>query len=265
MGAKIFGESSKRRVEYLIVLIDQETGVIAGLIDAHNITALRTAATSAMALDEILPRRPVTVGVLGSGLEASNHTSALAHIRSIAALKVFSPTASKRQSFADRFSEELGVDCSAVGSEREAVDGAAVIVAAARSRNEQPILHGDWLSPNAVIVSIGSTLPEQREIDHSVIAASTTIIVDAADEITEGTGDFLAASAHGVEFNDKLFDLHALVAGDLKSRLERSGIVMFKSTGAALQDIAVAELAYRKSVEQGLATELPIKFETKQN
>ena len=103
MGAKIFGLSRQRAVTYTVVLFDQETGRIAGLLDGESLTAFRTAATSAVAVDRVMPPGPVTLGVLGSGSEANSHVRAIAAIRPIQRLSVFSPSADNREEFAATF------------------------------------------------------------------------------------------------------------------------------------------------------------------
>ncbi|MFP3373902.1 ornithine cyclodeaminase family protein, partial [Pseudomonas sp. SIMBA_068] len=84
---------------------------------------------------------------------------------------------------------------------------------AARSRGEEPILFAEWLKPGATVVSIGSTIPEQREIDVSVVERSDIIICDTLEEVLEETGDMLAAKAAGIEFHNKAFSLADLMSG----------------------------------------------------
>ncbi len=263
MGAKVFGIGRKKTLEYVVVLIDQETGRVAGFVDGNAITGLRTAATSALAVDRMAAPGACTLGVLGAGLEAHTHVRAIAAHRPVAALQVFSPTPARREAFAAEFAAELGVPCKAVASAEAAVAGACIVVAAARSRDESPILYGDWLVPGTLVVSIGSTLPEQREIDSSVVEACDLIVCDTVEEVTEETGDMIAATASGVAFAHKMVPLADLVAGKVDHRVAAARLPMFKSVGSAIQDIVVAELALDTARAQGLATELPVSFLTK--
>ncbi len=263
MGAKVFGIGRKKTLEYVVVLIDQETGRVAGFVDGNAITGLRTAATSALAVDRMAASGACTLGVLGSGLEAHTHVRAIAAMRPVAALKVFSPTPAKRDAFAAEFSAELGATCEAVASAEAAVAGASIVVAAARSRDESPILYGDWLVPGTLVVSIGSTLPEQREIDSTVVEACDLIVCDTVEEVTDETGDMIAAAASGVAFAHKMVPLADLVAGKASQRLATARLPMFKSVGSAIQDIVVAELALEAARACGRAVELPVSFLTK--
>lgn len=265
-GAKIMGaamDCARPSVEYVIVLFDRETSRLAGFVDGALVTGFRTAATSAAALDRLAPRIPARLGVLGSGLEASMHVRAIASVRELTEVVVFSPTPEKRAAFAEAVARDLGVPARGAGSGREAVDGAGLVLAAARSRGERPILHGDWLAPDATVVSIGSTVPEQREIDVSVVERSDLVVCDMLEEVLEQTGDMLAAKAAGIAFHEKAFSLVDLMTGGLQDRLRNARTRLFKSVGGGLQDIVVAELIFTRALERGLATRLPIEFETK--
>lgn len=263
MGAKIFGLSREKKVNYLVVLIDQTTGDIAGFVDGHLITGFRTGATSAVAVDRMAPREPAVLGVLGSGLEARSHVEAIAAVRTIKALNVFSPTAARREAFAEEFGKRLGVKCTAVSQPEAAVADCTIAIAAARSHDETPVLLGKWLRPGMMVVSIGSTMPEQREIDEEVVDKCDLIVCDALDEVVHETGDMIAAAKAGIEFRHKMVDLNAAMSGHANAQIAAARLSMFKSVGAAIQDLVVAEAAYRKAVAQGLVVELPMEFLTK--
>jgi ornithine cyclodeaminase/alanine dehydrogenase len=260
MGAKIFGFGRAKSVSYLIALFEQQTGALAALVDANLLTAYRTAATSAVAVDRMAKAGPVALGVLGSGLEAQMHVRAIAATRPIRALRVFSPTAANREAFAATFSGELGIKCGAVERAEQAVEGADIVLAAARSHDETPILRGKWLHDGMLVVSIGSTLPEQREIDADVVAACDLIVCDICQEVIEETGDMLAAKAAGVAFEHKVVSLNDLMTGAAADRLAAARLPMFKSIGAAIQDVVVAELVVKKAVAAGLAQSTPLGF-----
>ncbi|MDR6447813.1 ornithine cyclodeaminase/alanine dehydrogenase [Paraburkholderia terricola] len=265
-GAKIMGmamDAAAPGVEYVIVLFDRETSRIAAFVDGNLVTGYRTAATSAAALDRLAPRGAARLAVLGSGLEATMHTRAIASVRDLSEVVVFSPTPERRAAFAQAVTRDLGVPARGVASAQEAVDGAGIVLAAARARGEQPILFGDWLEPGATVVSIGSTIPEQREIDVSVVARSDIIVCDTLEEVLEETGDMLAAHEAGIAFRDKSFSLTDLMSGAIDERLKDARTRMYKSVGGGLQDIVVAELILGKAIAAGLATPLPIEFATK--
>ncbi len=266
MGSKQIFRTRDGKLNYLIVLFDKTEGRIAFLVDALAITAMRTAATSAVALDLLSGPGPIRLAVLGSGLEATHHVEAFAKIRHIQSLRVYSPTEANRRKFADTFAAALKADAYAVNTPEEAVNGATHVLAAARSRGEQPIVYGDWLAPGAVIVSVGSTHPTQREVDVSVIRRCDAIVADVPEEMANDTGDMMTATAEGVAFRDKLYALSDLVQGRIPPAvLAPDKIRMFKSVGSALQDIACAEYIGTAAVARGLGTRLTFEFALKQS
>ena len=137
------------------------------------------------------------------------------------------------------------------------------MLAAARSRGELPIVYGDWLAPRFVLVSIGSTVPEQREIDVSVVERCDLIVCDDVHEVTHEAGDMLEAARAGVPFAHKTVSLHALFADELDARLAAAERPMFKSVGSGLQDVVIAGLILERAKAAGCATPLPIEFLTK--
>jgi ornithine cyclodeaminase/alanine dehydrogenase-like protein (mu-crystallin family) len=185
------------------------------------------------------------------------HVRAFRAVRELEELTVYSPTPERRRAFA---TEHGGW---AVDEPADAVAGATVVLAAARSHGEVPIVFGDWLAPRVVVLSIGSTVPEQRELDVSVVERCDLIVCDDVDEVSHETGDMLEAARAGVPFADKAFSLHALLAGELDARLAASERPLFKSVGSGLQDVVVAGLIFERALAAGRATPLPIEFLTK--
>ena len=116
--------------EYVIVLYDRETSSIAAFVDGNRVSAYRTAATSAAALDRLAPSGPLRLAVLGSGLEAAMHVRALAAVRPLERLTVFSPTSERREAFATAAAADLGVEVEPGDSPEAAVAGASVVLAA---------------------------------------------------------------------------------------------------------------------------------------
>lgn len=263
MGAKLFGGGRNKGVHYLIALFDQETGAIAGLVDGNYVTACRTGATTAMAIDRLAPAGPAVLGILGSGTEAQSHLRAIAAVRPLSEVRVFSPSGERRTAFAAGMESELQVRCVPVDRPEAVADGATILLAAARSHGEKPILFGHWLREGMLVASIGSTVPDQREIDVSVVEACDLIVCDAVEEVSVETGDMLQAKAEGIEFDHKLASLNDLVAGKLEERIRAARICAFKSVGAAVQDITIAELALERATAEGLATTLPVEFTRK--
>lgn len=257
MGAKLIAANVRNGcASYLIPLFDQETTELIALLDGNNITGFRTAATTALAIDTLASPGPISVGVLGTGFEARNHLRALAAVRDISSVAVFSPSPGSREAFV----REMASTGLAVGNAESAQSvvgsGCNVLLCAARSRGEQPLFEGEWLRPGMTVASIGSTLPEQREVDPVTIERASLIVADMPDEVSHDTGDMRAARAAGVSFEQKLVSLSDLIGGRHAGRQSHADILLYKSVGAALQDIAVAAACVDEAIRLGLGTTL---------
>lgn len=265
-GAKLMGAAMahpEAAVEYVVVLFDRETSRIAGFVDGNLLTGYRTAATTAAAADRLAPADARRLGVIGSGLEAAMHVRAIASIRDLAEVVVYSPTPEKRAAFAEAVTRDLGVPARAAGSGEEAVGNADLVLSAARSRGEVPILFADWMKPGATVMSIGSTVPSQREIDISVAERADLIICDNRHEVLDETGDMIAAREAGIDVGAKSHSLNALMSGELDGLKQAASLPMYKSVGGGLQDVVIAEVILTNAIEAGLVQALPIGFEPK--
>lgn len=256
LGCKLIAASPRAgRASYLISLFDQRTMALNALIDGNRVTGLRTAATAALAVDLLAPRRPLRVGVIGAGFEARGALDCLRAVRELGAVRVFSPTPASRERYAAAF--RPGLDITAVDNAEAAVDGADVVICAARSRDESAVLRGAWLPAGATVVSLGSTLPEQREVDEETLARAACVVADMPEEVLHDTGDALAAARAGVDVAGKTVSLADLAAGKAAARRADSDIVLYKSVGSALQDVVIAEMLFALARARGLGILLP--------
>jgi alanine dehydrogenase len=260
MGAKIIaGAMSVREFSYLISLFDQSSAELVALLDGNSITGYRTAATSALAADMLAAPGPVAVSVLGSGFEAKKHVQALASVRELKSVQVYSPRAESRERFARELAD-LGTVIVPASSPQEAVAGTSLVICAARSYDETPILLGRWLKPGMTVVSIGSTVREQREVDPEVIARADVVVADVLHEVLDDSGDLIAAREQGIEPN-RIASLADLVGGCEPGRTSAEQVVLYKSVGSAVQDLAVAGMCVRRARESGLGATLPIRIQ----
>jgi ornithine cyclodeaminase/alanine dehydrogenase len=261
LGCKLIAASIKnRRASYLVALFDQVTTELAALIDGNRITGIRTAATATVAVDAIAPHRALKIAVLGSGFEARAQLTALTHARDVEAASVFSPTAPNRERFADELRKALRVPVKAVPAPEDAVAGADVVICAARARGELPVLRGEWLEPGMSIVSVGSTLPEQREVDAEVIRRAQCIVADVPHEVLHETGDMIAAAAAGIAPAEKVIALTEVIGGRRVARSRPEDIVLYKSVGSALQDVVIAEMLLARARARGIGTPMPVSI-----
>lgn len=257
IGAKMIAASMKARAaSYLIPLFDGETMELTTLMDGASVTGLRTAATSALAARRLCAGAAPNVAVIGSGFEARTHLEATARSGPLGDVVVYSPRESSRAAFCAVMAKK-GIAVTQVESAQAAVACAELVICAARSRDESPTMLGAWLRPGMTVVSIGSTLPEQRELDPDAIARADLIVADMVEEVAHDTGDMIAAGHTGVEFIAKLVGLSDVISGKHPGRTSPDQIMLYKSVGAAIQDLAVASLCATRARAAGLGTSIP--------
>ncbi len=212
-----------------ILLFRPETGEPLLSMDGRLITDVRTAAASAVATKHLARPDASVLALLGSGVQARSHLAALRLVRDFREVRVWSPRR------AAEFAREHGV--TAVASAEEAVRGADVVVTVTTSRT--PVVRGEWLSPGTHINAIGAVRPDWREFDDEAVRRAR-IYVDSRDAAVQESGDVIAAGAIFAELGE-------VAAGTKPGRQSTEEITLFKSLGIAVEDVATAELLYRKS------------------
>jgi ornithine cyclodeaminase len=232
-----------------ILLIDSTTGELQAVLDGRYITEVRTAAVSAAATRRLAREEATVLAILGSGVQAAGHLEALALVRPLRAVRVWSPTPANRESFASRHSTAT-LRVSAVSSAREAVAGADLIVCATSS--PAPVLLREWVADGAHICAVGACRPDMREMDTPLVAAGRLFVDSRAGALSEA-GDLLIPIEEGrLDRASIAGEAGELFAGRVPGRTSAGDITIFKSLGMAIEDIAAAEMAYRQALEIGL-------------
>ena len=209
-----------------IMLFDAETARPLACLDGRLITEMRTAAVSAAVTRHLAPADTRVLALLGSGVQAQAHLTALGHVSRFEEVRVWSRNPEHAQRFAARHGAR------AMDAE-SAVRGADVVVTVTSSR--EPVLQGAWLKPGAHVNAVGACLPDWRELDDAALRDST-LIVDSRAAALEESGDVILSGAQ----------IHA-EAGEVFAgtrRVARESTTVFKSLGLAVEDIATARLVY---------------------
>lgn len=235
-GYKEFHLTADKSVRYCIKLFAIEDGRPLGIIDAALVTTLRTAAVAAVAVETIMGRAaPVRLAVVGSGAEALAGLEALNEVLSLESVTVTSRSADNRSAFVASARERTGLDVVAHASLIDAVQSADLVYSATNSGGRVVLEEADVASV-PVIASIGSTLPNQRELSGTILASADRIVVDT-DEVFDESGDALEAIQLGLDRSRGELLGHALSAGTTPDRSIRT---VYKSIGSPLQDLILA-------------------------
>ncbi|MHA7772584.1 bifunctional Delta(1)-pyrroline-2-carboxylate/Delta(1)-piperideine-2-carboxylate reductase [Roseibium sp. M-1] len=225
------------------LLSDARTGEMLALIDGGELTARRTAAASALAASYLARSDARHLLVLGTGRLAPNLIAAHMAVRSIDEVTIWGRSKEKAEEFARSLSEQFPVKLKAARSLKEALGEADIVSAATLS--SEPLIKGALLKPGAHVDLVGAFKPTMRESDDDVVKRAE-IFVDTREGCLSEGGDIVQPLQSGlISRHDIKADLYELCRGEHPGRESDDAVTMFKSVGAALEDLAGAILAYR--------------------
>ena len=227
-------------VSGVYVLFDGTTGEALAMIDGGELTARRTAAASALAGDYLARKDASRLLIVATGRLAANQVGAWRAVRPIGRVAVWG----RDRGRAARVVEQLdsGIEASVATDLQAAVAGADIISCATLA--SEPLIRGDWLLPGQHLDLIGGFTPAMREADDEAVRRAT-VFCDTRAGATVEAGDLTQPLESGVLKPEGIAaDLYDLCRGDHAGRSSDDEITLFKSTGAALEDLAAALLAY---------------------
>jgi ornithine cyclodeaminase len=229
-----------------IMVFDHENGTPLALMDGTSITALRTAAGSALATRLLAREDARVLAILGTGVQARSHVRALTRVRDFAVVRV----AGRDRRKAEAVAEEVGGTSAA--SFEEAVRGADVV--AATTHSDEPVVRREWLAPGTHVNSVGLNA-RGREVDEATVA-DALVVVESRDA---ALAPLPSGAPELQERGDRIHaELGELVAGRRPGRSSPEEITLYRSVGVAVQDAAAAALVLRaaRDRERGLKIEL---------
>jgi ornithine cyclodeaminase/alanine dehydrogenase-like protein (mu-crystallin family) len=249
----VFPDNPKRGLDAhqgTVTLFDGETGEVRVLMNASAITAIRTAAVSAVATKLLAREDAKVLGILGAGVQARTHLEAMRAVRDFDEVRLYSPNEEHRRALA----EESGAD--AVGTAEEAVRGVDVVVTATNS--VEPVLQWEWLAPGAHVNVVGGRPPHMRELDVATVAGSR-FYVDRRESAEAEAWDYRDALEAGAVAPDHIRgEIGEVLIGAAPGRQSAEEITVFRSLGLAVEDLAAAEYVVERAREAGIGTEVPL-------
>ena len=235
-----------------VILFSRETGEMLALMNASEITAIRTAAVSAVATRLLAREDAQELAIIGAGVEARTHLAALACIRPISRARVSARNFEHAERLAREMRSSIPFQIAPVESNEAAVRDADLIVTATSSL--EPVINKEWISPGAHINAIGTHSPSSREIDSGTMAVAK-IFVDRRESALNEAGDYLLAAKEGVIGPENIVaEIGELLIGIKPGRASTSEITLFKSLGLAIEDVACAEYLYQKAQTENAGT-----------
>lgn len=237
-----------------VLLFEAERGRLLAIIDATSVTAIRTAAVSAVATRELARADASVLALVGSGVQARTHLEAIRAVRPLARVRVASLTPQRAEAFARRESERTGLAISACKTVREAVEGADIVCTVTSSR--VPVVRGEWLSPGVHVNAVGSSVAGARELDTAAVVRAR-LFVDRRESALAEAGDFLIAKGEGAVGDAHILaEIGEFLLGSAPGRTSADEITLFKSVGLAVEDLAAARRIYAAAMasQEGAGT-----------
>ncbi|MES2562274.1 MAG: ornithine cyclodeaminase family protein [Pseudomonadota bacterium] len=238
---KAYHNMSNAGTRYVVMLYSMKDGELLAIIDGRLITDLRTGAASGVIARKVDIPGPVSIGILGSGNQARTQLEALAAVYTINHAEVYSPTAANRERYAREMSSKLRINIIAVDSSEACVRGKHVVATASNARSTEPILRREWLDRCRLLCAVGNTRAKFAEIGADTFSAAAMTVVDSRHAFQEA-GDLIMAAKAGALPESRQASLGQILTGT--RGLPSEGLIIFKSVGMALQDLALAARYY---------------------
>jgi alanine dehydrogenase len=250
----------------IVILYSIETAEPLALLHEFHLSGLRVGATTAAAVDQLARPDAATLGLFGTGKQARSALEAIAVVRPLRRVNVFSPSAAHRRAFAREMARD-GIEVVAVADARAVVAGADIVCCATTAMT--PVFDGDWLEDGQLVVSIANSdvTNKRSEVDRRTYErASAVIINDWESVIDNDQTELLEPLAQGVIRKEQIHQLGDLLTG--KTRLsgpaddaDRNGIIYYKNnSGLAIQFAAAGGILYRKAIAEGNNKTIPTEW-----
>jgi len=242
-------------IQGTIVVCDAERGTPLALLDSIEITALRTAAATAVAVRHLARADASSVAIIGCGLQGAMHVEAISLVRQIGRLTLHDNDRKAAEELGRRVASERQIPVTVASSAREAAGHADICVTCTTSTAF--LLEAVDIAPGTFVAGVGVDSERKRELALDLLARST-VVVDVLSQCA-AFGDLRhAIDAGAMSADDVHAELGQIVAGVKTGRESPDEVIVFDSTGMALQDVAAAAVVLERALELGLGT--PVDF-----
>jgi ornithine cyclodeaminase len=236
----------------LVVLFEPENGAPVCVLDAGEITAIRTAAASAVATDALARKDSSRLALLGYGEQAGTHARAISKIRHLESIVVWGRSPERAQAFARTMQAELSIRVIAATDVRTAVSEADIICTVTSA--SEPILKGAWVHPGTHLNLVGSSYAGPSEVDNDLVVRSR-FIADSREGVLNQGAEFLRAKKAGLIGDDHIVaEIGQVLAGAIAGRRSPDEITVYKSLGHIVQDLASSWALYSQPDDKRPAT-----------
>ena len=243
LATKVYATRPRVGVRFAVLLFDAETTDLLASIDANALGQIRTGAASGVATRHMAREGAASLGIIGSGFQAETQLEAVAAVRNLERVRVYSRSPERRETFASRMSEQLELPIGPVPRAEDAVSEAEVIVTVTTAR--EPVFDPASLAPGCHITAAGSNHHRRIEIDSEVVSRAQVVAVDSLEQAKMEAGDLVAAHGQGRLDWERVVELSAIVSGHEAGRRSDQDVTLFESQGLAIEDLVVAAHVYQ--------------------
>ena len=247
--------TTRHAAKFLLGLYDNTSGELLALVEADHLGRLRTGAASGVAAEWLAAPEASELGLFGTGKQAATQLAAIATVRPLQRVFVYSRSPERREAFAEEMSQQLDLEVVPVDRPQEAVEDLPIVVTATSSA--EPVLHGRDLAEGTLVCAVGSNWPNRAEVDAHAVRRADHVVCDSVEACRREAGDLILAVEQGVFDWRRAVDLADVVVGRAVGRATADEVVLFKSVGLAIEDVALGAKLLERARAEGAGVPLP--------
>jgi ornithine cyclodeaminase/alanine dehydrogenase-like protein (mu-crystallin family) len=253
MGAYLQTDLDRRIHRETVILYSVETGAPLILFQDCAINENRTAAAGAVGAKWLARKDASRAAVFGSQVHAETQLKALAAVKNLTEVRVFSPNAARRAAFAEKVGRDLAIPVLAASSADDALSTADIVITATNSTT--PVFDGRWLQEGTHITSIanGDKTRIRQEIDEITLRQAAPVFITSKATVCANESDIFRAVRDGVISWEQVHEISDLLLGKVSGRTDQRQITLFKLQGTGIMDVAIGLCAYEKIKNANLA------------
>lgn len=238
----------------LLILVDAQDGAVLAIIEAFALGQMRTGGISGLGADVMARADARRMAIVGAGKQSLAQVAAVAAVRPLDRVTVWSPTAANREALAARIEETLRIEAIATATLDEALDGADVVTLATRART--PFLTRDALPRGVHINAVGAITPERAEFEPALLERAGVLAADSVPQVRKLSREFIEALGDDEGAWARLQPLSALVAAGT-TRPADADLTVFKAMGMGISDLSLGIAVLKRARAAGLGRPLP--------
>lgn len=238
----------------LLIVIDAADGSVQAVIEAFALGQMRTGGISGLGTDVLARSDASSFAMIGAGKQSLAQVAAIAAVRPLERVTVWSPTSEKREALAASVRDRLGLVAVATSALEEAIDGADIVTLATRATT--PFLSSDMLKPGVHLNAVGAITPERAEFETRILDRTTAMAADSVEQVRRLSREFMEAFGADADQWARLQPLSSLVA-TAATRPPNADLTVFKAMGMGISDLALGAALLERARATGRGRPIP--------